>query len=204
MPNAMARRSQWNFAACSFMSFLFTSLAAAEVPEPQTYWMGAMHGEVPPTLAGAKVLHTQELAAFLAEAHPILIDAASFPRKPANLDPATVWKPMPHENIPGSVWIPGIGEGQIETNVETYFRERLAVLTGHSLDQPIVFYCHPQCWASWNAAKRALSYDYRHIYWYPDGAEGWQDAGNSLTVARPETVPDVAAEQYLKGDLEKK
>ena len=40
-----------------------------------------------------------------------------------------------------------------------------------------MLYCHPQCWASWNAAKRAISYGYRKVYWYPDGIEGWEKAG---------------------------
>jgi len=189
MRRKIARRFASNFALCGLVLFLFAGLALAEVPEPQDYWTGALHGEVPQTLTGAKVLHTDELAALLASTHLVLIDAASFPHKPANLDPGAVWKPVPHQNIPGSVWIPGIGEGHIETNVEAYFRDRLAVLTAGNLDQPIVFYCHLQCWASWNAAKRAQSYGYRKIHWYPDGAEGWRDAGNTLTTAQPESVP---------------
>jgi hypothetical protein len=27
---------------------------------------------------------------------------------------------------------------------------------------------------SWNAAKRALSWGYRQVYWYRDGIEVWQ------------------------------
>ncbi|MGO9235317.1 MAG: rhodanese-like domain-containing protein [Methylocella sp.] len=65
-------------------------------------------------------------------------------------------------------------------------RERLKTLTGSDLGRPIVFYCHPMCWASWNAAKRAMSFGYRKVIWYPDGAEGWQAAGHPLVIAHEE------------------
>jgi hypothetical protein len=39
-----------------------------------------------------------------------------------------------------------------------------------------VLYCHPQCWASWNAqADHQLWLSQGH--WYPDGIEGWEKAG---------------------------
>jgi PQQ-dependent catabolism-associated CXXCW motif protein len=168
---------------------ILASAALAGVPEPQGYWMGPMHSEVPATLSGAGVIHTPALAELVREGRAVLIDAASVPRKPENLAPEVIWKPVPHENIPGSFWIPGIGEGNIEKNIEVYFRERLSALTGNDLDRPVIFFCHLQCWASWNAAKRAISYGYRKISWYPDGAEGWRDAGHAVAAAEPETPP---------------
>ncbi len=174
------------FIASALAYVLLVGFSSAEVREPQGYWMGEMHGEVPATLSGAKVVHSPDLAGLLERGNLVLIDAASMPHKPENLSPEAIWKPVPHENIPGSIWIPGIGEGNIEKNIEEYFRERLHALTGDDLDRPIVFYCHPHCWASWNAAKRAIGYGYRNVTWYPDGAEGWQDAGHPLAVAKPE------------------
>ena len=38
---------------------------------------------------------------------------------------------------------------------------------------------------SWNAAKRALSYGYSRVYWYPEGTDGWAAAGGELTEATP-------------------
>ncbi|MCI0466919.1 MAG: rhodanese-like domain-containing protein [Beijerinckiaceae bacterium] len=160
--------------------------ASAEIPEPQGYWMGPMHSEVPATLTGARVLGTQALAQLLQQGDAVLVDAAEAPRRPENLAPGAIWKPVPHHHIPGSVWIPGIGAGKIEPRLEAYYRERLIVLTASVQTHKIVFYCHPQCWASWNAAKRALSYGYQNIFWYRDGAEGWQEAGHALAEARPE------------------
>ncbi len=37
-----------------------------------------------------------------------------------------------------------------------YFRRSLERLTGGDKNKSIVFYCDPNCWMSWNAAKRAL------------------------------------------------
>ena len=80
---------------------------SAEVPEPQTYWTGQMHSEVPATLAGRAVIHAQELAGILSEGKAILIDAAAAPRRPENLASGAIWKPVPHEDIAGSIWIAG-------------------------------------------------------------------------------------------------
>ncbi|WGJ14222.1 PQQ-dependent catabolism-associated CXXCW motif protein [Methylocapsa sp. D3K7] len=163
--------------------------ASAEVPEPQTYWTGQMHSEVPATLSGARVIHAQDLAGILSEGKAILIDAAAAPRRPENLAPGAIWKPVPHDDIAGSIWLPEMGSGRLTPEEESFYRQRLKALTASDLDRPIVFYCHPQCWGSWNAAKRALSFGYRNIAWFPDGAEGWQDAGHSLVAAEPETPP---------------
>jgi PQQ-dependent catabolism-associated CXXCW motif protein len=178
--------------ACGLVAVAFAVFAgpvSAEVPEPQTYWMGPLHSEVPATLSGAEVIHAPGLDALLHGGQAVLVDAASVPHRPENLAPETIWKPVPHENIAGSIWIPGIGEGNIDKNIEAYFRDRLTALTGNDLDRPIVFYCHPHCWASWNAAKRAMGYGYRNVAWYPDGAEGWQDAEHPLVIAQPEGPP---------------
>jgi PQQ-dependent catabolism-associated CXXCW motif protein len=50
----------------------------------------------------------------------------------------------------------------------------------------IVLYCQAECWMSWNAAKRALSYGYSNVAWYPDGTDGWQQANLPTAEAQPE------------------
>ena len=39
-----------------------------------------------------------------------------------------------------------------------------------------MIYCQEDCWMSWNAAKRVLSYGYPNVAWYPEGTEGWERA----------------------------
>lgn len=144
-------------------------------PEPDGYWQGAMNGRVPATLAGGTVIGTDTLQDMLRTKSPLLIDVVPAPRQPEG--DSGPWMPLPHRDIPNSVWIPGIGSGVISAEMTAYFRDRLAALTGHDPDKLMVFYCRPNCWASWNAAKRAIAQGYRHVFWYPDGVEAWQDAG---------------------------
>ena len=48
-----------------------------------------------------------------------------------------------------------------------------------------MIYCLRDCWMSWNVAKRAISWGYSNVAWYPDGTDGWQDAGLPLSEAVP-------------------
>jgi hypothetical protein len=75
---------------------------------------GELHSEVPETLAGARVLDTQALAELLEQGNLVLIGAAEVPHRPDNLSPSAIWMPARHQNIPGSIWIPGIGDEKIE------------------------------------------------------------------------------------------
>lgn len=159
--------------------------ASAVVPEPPSYWTGPMHSEVPATLTGARVVATEELATLLQSGQVVLIDAASREHRPADLPPDVLWSPPAHPVIEGSVWLPGVGAGEIDDISSEFFKGELARLTDNSFDRSIVVYCHPNCWASWNAAKRAIGYGYRNVYWYPQGMEGWRDAGKPLAVAVP-------------------
>lgn len=83
------------------------------------------------------------------------------------------------------VWLPGVGAGETDGVTNAFFKNELARLTENSIDRAVVLYCHPRCWASWNAAKRAIGYGYKNVYWYPDGVEGWQEAGKPLAFAPP-------------------
>lgn len=158
----------------------FAAPAMATAPEPPDYWSGPMQGDTPATLAGGRVLDTGELAALLAAGGPVLIDVADIPHRPDNLAPDSVWNPPPHRNIAGSIWIPGAGAATPDPRMNALFRQRLAQASSGDFDHPLVFYCHVRCWGSWNAAKRAVSFGYLAVYWYPEGVEGWQDSGRTL------------------------
>jgi hypothetical protein len=36
-------------------------------------------------------------------------------------------------------------------------------VTGGNEGKSVAFYCKADCWMSWNAAKRAISYGYRDV-----------------------------------------
>jgi PQQ-dependent catabolism-associated CXXCW motif protein len=160
--------------------------AASAVEEPAGYWMGPTHGPVAASLSGGTVIHTHKLAALLKAGDVMVVDVSEAARRPANLAAGAVWLPLAHPVIPSAVWIPGAGLGAISPPVEKLFRERLALGTGEDLAHRLVIYCHKNCWLSWNAAKRAISYGYRRVYWFPDGMEGWRAAGLPTASAEPQ------------------
>ena len=168
-----------------------SALAASKGPstyarEPHGYWLGPIHGPVPATIAGGTVIDTAALAKLLKNGGAVLVDVAEAPHRPVGLPAGSLWLPPPHRDIAGSVWIPDVGRGAISPGFEAWFQKRLAELTGGNRDKRIVVYCHPRCWMSWNAAKRAINDGYRAVYWYPEGLEGWDAAGQPTSVTNPE------------------
>jgi PQQ-dependent catabolism-associated CXXCW motif protein len=147
--------------------------------------MGPAKGPVAKTLTGATVIHARGLARLLKAGAVVIVDVSDAPKRPDNLPTGAIWLPVPHPVIPGAVWIPGAGLGAIDPGVDRLFRARLDQDTGHDLGHPLVIYCHRSCWLSWNAAKRAMSYGYRRVYWFSDGMEGWRAAGFPTANAAP-------------------
>ena len=161
-------------------ALLVAAVLVASVPEPSGYWTGPNQGETPATVAGATVIHTAALARLIKTDKPVLIDVSPAPPPPPDLPAGTVWMAPPHRDIPGSTWLQEAGKGEISGEAEDFYRTTLDHLTKGNKKRPVVLYCHPKCWLSWNATKRALSFGYQHVYWYPDGIEGWQEAGKKV------------------------
>ncbi len=107
----------------------------------------------------------------------------------------------PRDQIPGSLWLPNVGTGDLEPRWEAYLRRQLEQLRSHSEARPLVFYCRADCWMSWNATRRAARWGYRNqLYWYPEGSDGWQDAQLPVERAVPVPLPaydDPVSEQPL-------
>jgi PQQ-dependent catabolism-associated CXXCW motif protein len=100
-----------------------------------------------------------------------------------------LWREQRRLSIPGSVWLPDTGYGEVSAATEDYLRTGLQRVTGGDRAMPLVIYCLRDCWMSWNAAKRAVSWGYTEVLWYPDGTDGWQEAGLPLAEARPALNP---------------
>jgi PQQ-dependent catabolism-associated CXXCW motif protein len=179
------------FAKLALLLIMFC-VARAEaqntVPEPPGFWTGPMSGAVPATISGGTVIKTTELAGLIGVKHPVLVDVGPMPHKPENIA-LEAWAPPPHRTIPGSVWLPGVGAGELPPIVDDWYRARLKELSGGDQSKPLVIFCHPDCWGSWNAAKRAILYGYTNVHWYEEGIEGWQDAGYETQVVKPELPP---------------
>jgi len=165
----------------------------SDVPEPAGYRMDKYRAPVPATLAGATVLSTAALRQLIAEQDPILVDVLPKQRKPKDRDQAQIWIEPRREHIPGSAWLPNVGLGELSPDFAEYFATELGKLTGGDKARPVVFYCDANCWMSWNAAKRALSeLGYAQVYWYPDGVQGWKQAGQPLELAQAIPMPEFA------------
>jgi PQQ-dependent catabolism-associated CXXCW motif protein len=165
--------------------------APAPVPEPPGFWTGPINSAVPATIAGGKVINSaRQLQSLLKGPGTIIVDVSNAPRRPDNLATGAPWLPLPHQAIPGSLWIPGAGLGEAPPAVDDFFRKQLAAATDNDASRQVIIYCHRTCWLSWNAAKRAIDYGYRNVYWYRDGIEGWTAAHFPTAVIEPRVAPE--------------
>ena len=139
---------------------------------------------VEPQVPGGQRVVIEEVDSLIAKG-VILVDVLA--SDGAGLDRATgLWHmAKPHENSPGSTWLPDVGKGRTEPMFESYFKANLAQLTGGDLSRPVLIYCQSDCWMGWNAVKRASSYGYTSIFWYSDGVDGWRDWDRTFAKAEP-------------------
>ncbi|TMJ84894.1 MAG: PQQ-dependent catabolism-associated CXXCW motif protein [Alphaproteobacteria bacterium] len=162
------------------------SAHAENAPEPEGYRTVNYRAPVPATLAGARVLRTEQAESLWRSRSGVFVDVLPRPTKPSNLPAGTIWRDKPRFNIPGSIWLPDTGYGELAATTETYLRHGLVKATGGSTAKLLVIYCQADCWMSWNAAKRALSYGYSNVAWYPEGTDGWQRAELPMAESQPE------------------
>ena len=166
---------------------VFAAAGSEHVREPEGLWSGPINSAVPATITGGKVIQAKEIARLLKQGKPLVVDVSNESKRPPGMAPDAPWLPLPQEVIPGSVWLPGAGMPDIAPETDVLFRELLSQTTGGDHDHIVVIYCHERCWLSWNAAKRAIGYGYRRVYWFPEGVEGWRAAGNTTAIAKPWT-----------------
>lgn len=158
----------------------------APPPEPEGYRLEAFRAPVPATLKGAAVVDTARAFDIWRNKAAVFIDALPHAPKPQGLPKTAVWREQPRFDIPGSVWLPDTGFGEISDATRRYLEKGLARATGDDRKKPLVFYCLADCWMSWNAAKRAMTLGYSNVAWYPDGTDGWAAAKHPLEERKPE------------------
>ena len=172
------------------LAILLTTGAAGEddsaPAEPDGYRLEHYRAPAPRTLRGARVISTVQAEALWRQRAAVFLDVMPHAPRPANLPPGTVWRDKPRLNIPGSIWLPDTGYGELAGSTEQYLRSGLERATGGERSKLIVVYCLMDCWMSWNAAKRVISWGYPNVAWYPEGTDGWQFADLPLAQATPE------------------
>jgi PQQ-dependent catabolism-associated CXXCW motif protein len=171
--------------AAVLMALLWGGAAVAAVPEPTGFRMEDYRAPVPDTVAGGVVLHAAEIQALQQRDGVVLIDVLSAPRRPAAMRGDMPWLPPVHRDLPGSLWWPDIGRGEISPELGDRIHDRLGKIAAAHPGDLLVFYCLSHCWLSWNAAKRAVSWGFR-AGWYPEGADGWEENGLPTQEAKPD------------------
>ncbi len=168
------------------LTMMSAASAVAEfVPEPEGYRTESYRASVPETVKGGKVITTEQAVTLWKDKTAIFLDVLPHDPKPENLPAGTIWKEKIREDIPGSIWLANVGYGVLNKETETYFRDALKKLTDDDKERKVVFYCMENCWMSWNAAKRAVEWGYRSVFWYPLGTDGWSAAGQPMEKKTP-------------------
>ncbi|GAA0785384.1 rhodanese-like domain-containing protein [Marinobacterium sediminicola] len=115
---------------------------------------------------------------------PALIDV-----QPVRWQDGIFLQSKPRFNLPGSIWMPNVGLGELEPEWADYFSKGLRQASSGKMDYPLVIYCTADCWMSWNAVKRASVWGYTQVYWYAEGTDGWKEADLALEKATPLPFP---------------
>lgn len=168
-----------------FCCALSASIVFAEVPQPDGYRLEDYDAEVPLALDGATRVTAVEVLALSKIPGTVIVDVIPEHRRPDFLPANQIWFPVDHKGIPGALWLPDTGFGTLSEVTESYFKHHLQQATGGRLDPNLVFYCRVDCWMSWNAAKRALSYGYKNVYWFADGVDDWFFEGFEFEILKP-------------------
>jgi PQQ-dependent catabolism-associated CXXCW motif protein len=170
--------------AIALLAAAVSAGSAADIAEPRGLWTGPMYGQTPRTLAGAVVVDLAAVEVLMAE-KPLLLDVGPAHRKPVNFPTDRPWLPT-HRSIPSATWMPAAGAAPLDAGREELFFRRIEELTRGDKTKPIVVFCRPDCWGSWNAGKRLVTRGYTSVRWFPMGIDGWQDEH-----ATAEVEPDV-------------
>lgn len=174
----------------SFALLCSAACAGEQDVDPGTgYRVSNYRAPVPQTVPGGTVISLDDFERMELADKPVVIDVMA--AEGAGADPATgVWHlAKPHRNKAGSIWLADVGRGVLTPRMAAYFRENLAKFTGGDKARPIIIYCQADCWMSWNAVKRAASYGYTALFWYPDGTDGMRDWDVQLVEAIPVAMP---------------
>lgn len=149
-------------------------------PEPPGLWSGPMVSDTTATLQGAQVIDVAGLLRLMPH-RPLLIDVGPADRRPDGLPASTVWRPV-HRTIPGAHWFPGAGRADLPPAQVEALLQRIGTLTQGQREAPVVVFCKPRCWGSWNAAKRLVQAGYSGVHWFPQGVHGWQEQHETAAV----------------------
>lgn len=141
-----------------------------------------LHAPTPTSIPGGKVIDTRQLQQALqsGQGNPMLLHAFPSP-----------------QHLPGAIPVVPAGQGgSFDDQVQREFGQYLQQATGGDTARMLVFYCQGvQCWASYNAALRAIRMGFRNVHWYRGGLEAWQQAGLPIQGENSQQMPQQTPQQ---------
>lgn len=153
---------------------LLIATPALAVEEPDGYRTSDYDAPVPETLQGAHPVGDEAAHALWLTGRVVIFDVMPDLPRPENLPASVIWQGRKRDSIPGAVWLPYAGFGDLSAEDAARFEADLAEHTGGDPDTPILFLCRADCWMSWNASRRAVALGYARVFWYRDGTTGWE------------------------------
>lgn len=164
---------------------IFLCAAVMAVEQPEGYRTDNYDDTVPDSLTGATRVAAVDVRRLQKQDDAVIVDVIPEIRQPDVIPEGQTWFPVPHKGLAGALWLPDTGYGVLSPVTESYFRDHLAEATRGDMNHPLVFYCRADCWMSWNAAKRALTYGFTSVYWFADGIDDWMFEGFETDVLTP-------------------
>lgn len=94
----------------------------------------------------------------------------------------------PRLSLPGAVWLPEVGRGQLSAEMAGYLAQEVSARLTADPQRGLLVFCIADCWMSWNAAQRLAAAGHAPVYWYREGTDGWAEAGLPLEPVTPVPV----------------
>src|ERR1700693_3927575 len=127
----------------ALIAFLVAAVQAApaDVTEPEGYRLEDYRSPTPATLRGARVIGTDKAETIWRSHSASFVDVLPRPPRPRNLPEGTLWRDKPRSNIPGSIWLPDTGFGELAPSMADYFEKGLEKATHGDRARHLVIYC---------------------------------------------------------------
>jgi len=123
-------------------------------------------GQTPLTVPGAATIRSAELARFLLDQRPLVVDPECYLETAAR-------------GVPGTIGLKCSGEGgELSGVTQDHLRAKMQTLTHGDLAMPIVAVgWNAERFDSRNLALRLVALGYTQVYWYRGGREAWEVNG---------------------------
>lgn len=159
------------------------------------YRIDRYRSPTPEAAPGAVTVDTEEVRALLGATPPALaIDVINLTFRDGRF-----LQTEPHRSIPGALWLPNTGLGQLDDDWYYsrhdwvgYLLDTVTSASGGDTSHPVVVLCRSDCWLSWNVVKRLAEAGFQRLYWYRNGIDSWEAAGLPLEVVTPRPPPFAA------------